>query len=149
MSPDFLSALTGISATTSGTGIVTDVSASGGSVSVTKSGNIGLNSITASGTIQANEFVANSSRKVKENIHPTVVSALDLIDKVAVVDFNYITDEEKKPHIGFIAEDTDPLLSTPHQKGMDYTNCIGTLIKAVQEITKGIEKLEKRLDEMK
>ena len=100
-------------------------------------------------TVSANEFVANSSRKVKENIQPTIISALDLISKINVVDFNYITDEEKKPHIGFIAEDTDPLLSTPHHKGMDYTNCIGTLFKAVQEITKGIEKLEKRLDEMK
>ena len=104
---------------------------------------------TFSNTVTANEFVANSSRKVKENIHPTVVSALDLIDKVAVVDFNYITDEEKKPHIGFIAEDTDPLLSTPHQKGMDYTNCIGTLIKAVQEITKGLSTLEKEIKELK
>ena len=104
--------------------------------------------VTNTGSVLGYDFNAVSSRKLKENIRPTIISALDIIDKVNVVDFNYISDDEKKPHIGFIAEDTDPLLSTPHMNGMDYTNCIGTLLKAVQEITKGMEKLEKRIDKL-
>ena len=104
--------------------------------------------VTNTGSVLGYDFNAVSSRKLKENIRPTIISALDIIDKVNVVDFNYISDDEKKPHIGFIAEDTDPLLSTPHMNGMDYTNCIGTLLKAVQEITKGMEKLEKRISKV-
>ena len=100
-------------------------------------------------TIQAVDFIANSSRKCKENIKPTTISALDLIDGVEIVDFNYIADDEKTPHIGFIAEDTDSILSTPHLNKMDYTNCIGTLFKAVQEITKGIADLERKVEDLK
>ena len=114
----------------------------------TMSGGLYLPSLTASGNIIASSFEANSSRKLKENINPVIISALDIIKDVNVVNFNYINDEEKTPHIGFIAEDTDKILSTPHMNKMDYTNCIGVLLKAVQEITKGIDKLEKRIDKI-
>ena len=103
--------------------------------------------ITMTGTIQANTFKSASSRKMKENITPTIISALDVIDKVDIVDFNYITDDEKTPHIGFIAEDTDSLLSTPHLNGMDHANCIGVLLKAVQEITQGMASLAKKVEQ--
>ena len=105
--------------------------------------------ISTSGIVSGTDFVATSSRKVKENVKPSLISALDVIDKVNIVNFNYIYDDEKTPHIGFIAEDTPELLSTPHKNKMDYTNCIGTLIKAVQEITKGIEELKKEVDSLK
>ena len=109
--------------------------------------------VTNTGSVKALDFEAlqigaASSRKIKENIKPTIISALDIIGKVDIVDFNYINDDEKNKHVGFIAEDTDPILSTAHMNKMDYTNCIGTLLKAVQEITKGMEKLEKRIDKI-
>ena len=109
--------------------------------------------VTNTGSVKALDFEAlqigaASSRKIKENIKPTIISALDIIGKVDIVDFNYINDDEKNRHIGFIAEDTDPVLSTAHMNKMDYTNCIGTLLKAVQEITKGMEKLEKRINKI-
>ena len=123
-------------------GIAFGSSGTGGSIS--SSGEV-----TFAGTVTANDFEAVSSRKLKENIKPTLVSALDLIETVKVVDFNYINDDEKTPHIGFIAEDTDKLLSTPHQNKMDYTNCIGALLKAVQEITKGMEELKREIERLK
>ena len=109
--------------------------------------------VTNEGSVKAKDFEAfeigtASSRKLKENIKPTIISALDIIGKVDIVDFNYINDDEKNRHVGFIAEDTDPVLSTAHMNKMDYTNCIGTLLKAVQEITKGMEKLEKRISKI-
>ena len=103
-----------------------------------------VGSVTFNSTISAVDFTATSSRKMKENIRPTSVSALDLIGKINIVDFNYVSDDEKTPHIGFIAEDTDPLLSTPHLNKMDYTNCIGTLFKAIQELTEEIEVLKRK-----
>lgn len=103
----------------------------------------GTGSIKTSGTITAASFNASSSKKVKENISDAEVDALKLIDGVKVVNFTYINDDEKTPHIGFIAEDTDTLLSTPHQNVMDYTNCIGVLLKAVQELHQEIKELKK------
>ena len=105
--------------------------------------------LTTAGAVSATSFTATSSRKLKENISPALISALDLIETVDVVNFNYINDDEKTPHVGFIAEDTDSLLSTPHQNKMDYTNCIGVLLKAVQEITKGMSELKQEIDSLK
>ena len=105
--------------------------------------------LTIQNTVSATSFTATSSRKLKENISPALISALDLIETVDVVNFNYINDDEKTPHVGFIAEDTDSLLSTPHQNKMDYTNCIGVLLKAVQEITKGMSELKQEIDSLK
>ena len=105
--------------------------------------------LTIQNTVSATSFTATSSRKLKENISPALISALDLIEAVDVVNFNYINDDEKTPHVGFIAEDTDSLLSTPHQNKMDYTNCIGVLLKAVQEITKGMSELKQEIDSLK
>lgn len=98
---------------------------------------------TVSGTVSATSFIATSSRKVKKDIEPTLVSAVDLINTVDIVDFKFINDDEERPHIGFIAEDTDPILSTPHLNSMDYTNCIGVLMKAVQELSEEIKELKK------
>ena len=112
----------------------------------TMAGSLSLPSITASGMIQANSFNATSSRKLKKEIKPTLVSALDLIDSVEVVDFIYKNDENEIPHIGFIAEDTDSLLSTPSHDKIDYTNCIGVLIKAVQELSEKVRALESKIN---
>jgi hypothetical protein len=100
---------------------------------------------TNTGGILAASFTASSSRKVKKDIIPSTVSALDLVNSINVVDFKYINDNEETPHVGFIAEDTNSLLSTPHLNGMDYTNCIGVLLKAVQEISKEIDDIKDKL----
>ena len=41
-----------------------------------------------------------------------------------------------------IAENTSELFSTQYHDRMDYTNCIGVLLKAVQELDKRIKALE-------
>ena len=101
-------------------------------------------SVTASGQISANTFNATSSRRFKRNIRKTSVDALKMLKRVEIVDFKYRNDRRKVPHIGFIAEDTDPLLSTPKQDSMDIGNCIGLLLKAVQELSDEIDRLKEK-----
>ena len=96
--------------------------------------------------IQCSGFYVSSSRKVKENIEPTKVSGEDMINSVSVVDFNYIDDESKSPKVGFIAEDTDPLFSTRERRAMDSANCIGILMKAVQELSTKVKNLTSELE---
>lgn len=93
-------------------------------------------------------YYVNSSRTVKENIAPTSISGEELINSVNVVDFNYISDEKHYPKVGFIAEDTDPLLSTPEQKTMDQSNCIGVMMKAIQELSAKVRTLTNKLESL-
>lgn len=100
--------------------------------------------ITITGAMSGASFTATSSRKVKKDISPCLLSAVDIINSTDIVNFKFINDDENTQHVGFIAEDTDPLLSTSHMNSMDYTNCIGVLMKAVQELSKRVEELEKK-----
>lgn len=99
----------------------------------------------SSGTITATDITIVSSREAKENIKASELNALDLINGIDIVDYIYKMDPKAIPHIGFIAENTDPLLSTPKKNRMDYTNCIGVLLKAVQELSKKVAALEARV----
>ena len=113
-------------------------------------GNTVLNNLSVSSTISANQFRAadgfyvDSAEEYKENIHRTTLNAMKLLKGVDVVDFNYKSDKYKKKKIGFIADYTDELLATPEHNRMDTSNCIGILIKAVQELSDRIERLENR-----
>ena len=99
----------------------------------------------SSGTITATDITIVSSKEAKENIKASELDALDLINGINIVDYTYKMDPKAIPHIGFIAENTDPLLSTPKKNRMDYTNCIGVLLKAVQELSKKVAALEARV----
>jgi hypothetical protein len=88
--------------------------------------------VTFSGAITASSLTLTSSRNAKSNILPFKESALDIIKDIDIVSFNYKNDEE--PQVGFIAEDTDILLSGKDQKGMKINATIGLLLKAIQEL---------------
>lgn len=85
------------------------------------------------GIFRATTLTQTSSRVTKTNIKPSTINALEMLMNTLVVDYNFKTDLET-PKIGFIAEDTHPLLSTPQQNSVDITNCIGTIIKSIQEL---------------
>jgi len=84
-----------------------------------------------------------SARELKENIVPYEGRALDIINNTNIVNYNYKDDITKTLKLGFIADDTDTILSGPKQDSMDFSNCIGLLIKAVQELNQEIEVLKK------
>lgn len=90
-------------------------------------------------------FNAVSKRALKENIQPITYSALDIIDTVDVVSFNFKADETKDYKVGFIADDTDEKLSGKDQDKMDMNNCIGLLLKAVQELREENRQLKIKL----
>lgn len=90
-----------------------------------------------------------SLRKLKENITPFRKSAVKLINDVKIVNYNYIADVEKNPKVGFIADDTDELFSTKNHNIMDQSNCIGILLKAVQELSNEVKKLKEEINDLK
>jgi len=121
--------------------------ASSGTTSVDTRANTNVYIDTSNG-LTATSFTATSSRNRKNNIEPTTLNACDLINSINVVNFTYKEDAENIPHIGFIAEDTDPLLSTPSREHMDMVNSIGVLLKAVQELSAKNKQLEERLNSL-
>lgn len=109
------------------------------------------NAVTFS-TVTASAFYTSSSRAVKTNITPFTdlfkESALDIVNSVTVVGFNYIADAEKNQKVGFIAEDTHELLSGRARGIMDTANSIGVLLKAVQELSSENTRLKGRLSDL-
>ena len=93
-------------------------------------------------TIYSNNSAPVSKRSLKENIKEWNGDALSLLKDVDIVEYNYISDPEKTYHIGFIADDTDERIAGKAHDRMDTTNCIGVLIKAIQELSDKIARLE-------
>lgn len=84
-----------------------------------------------------------SSMETKENIKTSTRSALDLIRRLQLKEFNYKNDKNKKRRIGFIAEETPPMFLDGDGEYSDIYNCIGLLLKAVQELYDKIPKEDK------
>jgi hypothetical protein len=122
------------------------LTATGNSGSVNGESNLSFDGsiLSVTGSVHANSFYQISSRTLKTNIQPFETSAINLLDNVNVVEFNYLNDLENK-HIGFIAEDTPVELSTTRQNVMDTNSTVGVLIKAVQELTAKVKELESKL----
>ena len=103
--------------------------------------------ITVNGRIKTDEINITSLRSSKTDITPTKHSAVEEINKVKIVDFFYKDDVYKStPKIGFIADDTDIIFSTPAKNSMDVYNCIGMLMKAVQELSAENKLLREKLN---
>ena len=121
------------SVTTYPNGIVLVQSGSSNNVSFSVSG-----SGSFTGDVKAQAFYEVSARQFKENILPFSSSALDLINSLDIVSYNY------KKHrgqfkIGIIADDTHEYISTRDHNVLDNSNSIGILFKAIQELYKIID----------
>jgi len=100
----------------------------------------------ASASVHATGYYIGSSRKIKKRIKPTKINSLDLLNSVEVVDFFYKTDvKSENPKVGFIAEDTPEILTGKGHDSMDQANCIGVIIKAIQEISSRLNNIESKL----
>ena len=113
---------------------------------------IGEGIIEATGHVKCSYIETTSARDKKTEIVPTThTNAVEEINKINIVDFYFKNDTERKnKKIGFIAEDTDITFSVDN-KHFDVNNCIGMLLKSVQELSsenkilrEKIEKLESR-----
>ena len=92
--------------------------------------------------LTAQNLYNTSTIEAKDVIGPTTINAVDLINEVEVVDFTFKDDPEKNIKTGFIAENTDPILSSKDQDKMDIYNVCGVLLKAVQELDARVRELE-------
>lgn len=106
-------------------------------------------SVTFSREITALAFNGTSTLASKDNVHPYEDSAVDLINTVDIVGFNFKDDEAKTPKVGFIADFTNELLASPDHNKMDLYNCVGLLLKAVQELSAQNSELAKEIDKLK
>lgn len=116
-----------------------------GNVNTSKESEVYVNNanLYASGS-----YVA-SLRKWKENIKPTEVKAVEVINNQTIVDFNLKADALKRHKVGLIADDSDPVFLDADHKTVDLYNTCGVLLKAVQELSSEVEELKERIGNRK
>jgi len=100
---------------------------------------------TISGTVTGGSFNTTSTRKSKENINPFQKNGTEIINSLEIKEFNFISDKDKNYRVGFIADDTNPILSGEDRDKFDINNTIGVLLKALQEQDTKIRKLEREI----
>ena len=92
-----------------------------------------------------------SDRRLKENIAPTTINALDAINKLDMVEFDFIKDK-KHEEVGLIAQEVEQVIPQAISRNpeneddflhIDYTAFVPYLIKAIQELNQKVERLEK------
>jgi hypothetical protein len=104
-------------------------------------------------------YTAVSDRNLKKNIHP-ILSVLDKVNKLEIVDYNFINQKDSKKHIGFIAQDVEVLFPELVNKPsiikgeekpytLDYSGFGTIAIKAIQEQQKVIETLKSENTQLK
>ena len=91
----------------------------------------------------------SSDRRLKENILSTSVQALNEINKLNLVSFDYI-ENKKHEEIGLIAQEVEDIIpqaisrdpeSEDSYLHIDYTAFVPYLIKAIQELNQKLEKV--------
>jgi hypothetical protein len=85
-------------------------------------------------------MILASSRELKDNIVEKDINALDIVDTLKPMEFNYKGEEEKT--YGFISEDSHDLITAKDKKAVNAYSCIGLLTKAVQELRAEIKALK-------
>ena len=84
-----------------------------------------------------------------------LTNALDKVKNYRCVEYNLIADETKSKKIGFIAQDWQKDYSQVVQKdtdgslGMQYTETIPILLKAIQEQQELIEDLQTQINNLR
>ncbi|VNC96860.1 PblB [Streptococcus pneumoniae] len=93
-----------------------------------------------------------SDRRLKENITDTAVKALDKINRLRMVAFDFI-ENKKHEEIGLIAQEAETIVPRIVSRDpenpdgylhIDYTALVPYLIKAIQELNQKIEKWRKQ-----
>ena len=91
-----------------------------------------------------------SDRRLKENIAPTSINAIDIINKLDMVEFDFI-ENHKHEEVGLIAQEVEKIIPQAISRNpeneddflhIDYTTFVPYLIKAIQELTQKVERLE-------
>lgn len=112
--------------------------------------------LSVTGSVYAMYFYSSSDGTLKENIKDVDIDFKDIIERLKLKEFNFITDESKKPLIGVIAQELEKVLPEKYVDTMIYvdldgkyaiseTKLIYFLIGALQEEIKRNDTLEQRI----
>ena len=94
----------------------------------------------------------SSDRRLKENIAPTTIDAIDIINKLDMVEFDFIKDK-KHEEVGLIAQEVEKIIPQAISRNpeneddflhIDYTTFVPYLIKAIQELNQKLEEVNER-----
>lgn len=114
--------------------------------------------VNGTGVWAAGAYVNGSDAKIKKNVQ-TLPAALDTIEKLRPVTFEYRTDigytNDKGVHVGFVAQDLQEALAGKEYANtivrdggkylsVSYQSIIPMLVKAVQELTERVKQLESK-----
>ena len=112
---------------------------------------------TGTNNVYCNALFETSDKRLKENIEDVDEDCSDIVRKINVKTFNMKGDDQKKNHIGFIADELQELLpkkfegvvdKTGDYLGVNYGKMTAVLIKALQETLHKVEHLESSLYEL-
>ena len=91
-----------------------------------------------------------SDRRLKENITSATINALDIINKLDMVKFDFIKDK-KHEEVGLIAQEVEQVIPQAISRNpeneddflhIDYTAFVPYIIKAIQELNQKVERFE-------
>jgi len=93
-------------------------------------------------------WVNKSSRASKENIVTlNTKDALDTLEKLKPVVYNYKTDKSEK-YVGFIAEDVPELVAINSRDGLSSMDMVAVLTKVVQEQNRMMKEQSERISKL-
>ena len=112
---------------------------------------------TGTNNVYCNALFEASDKRLKENIEDVDEDCSDIVRKSNVKTFNMKGDDQKKNHIGFIADELQDLLPKKFEGvvdkngeylGVNYGKMTAVLIKALQETLTKVEHLESSVYEL-
>mgnify|MGYP000479348063 CR=1 FL=1 len=103
------------------------------------------------GNVQTTGALAQaSSIALKENVAElSGQEAIEALQGLNAVKYNYKADSQKEQHIGFIAEDVPDLVANSERDRLSPMDLIAVLTKAVQEQQKTISKMADEMNTLK
>lgn len=90
-----------------------------------------------------------SDKRLKENILPTQIKAMDILNKLDMVEFDFI-ENHKHEEVGLIAQEVEKIIPQAISRNpdneddflhIDYSTFVPYLIKAIQELNQKLEKV--------
>ena len=125
-----------------------DINGDGGNPAGGQNAVVWWNQITTGKWRQHAGITTASDRRLKENIKPTSINALDKIKELNLIAFDYIKDKSHE-EIGLIAQEVQEVIPSAIEKyagedthlTINYSKFIPYLIKAIQELNQKLEKV--------
>ncbi|WP_133177753.1 tail fiber domain-containing protein [Chitinophaga parva] len=104
--------------------------------------------IHASGAITATSITQTSLRSLKKEIKPFTASALNILDSAQVRTFIFKADTTNTTRIGFIADEVPDAMAATGRKGVEETNTVALLVKAIQEMKAEMDAMKEKVSQV-